>query len=164
MGSNKKWLVISFLFLGFNYAFAEQVEVTADNVFADEVKMQSVLTGNVHIKKGAYDKLDSDKVVVYFDKKRQPTKYVATGNARFKVMLKDKHYDGRGEVLTYEPNSKFYTLSGNAYLHEQETQKEVYGDLITVNQTSGTYEVKSSRGKDKAKKPVRLIFQVEDKK
>ena len=66
----------------------EQVEVTADNFFADEIKQISVLTGNVRIKKGAYDTLNSDKVTIYFDAKRQPTKYVATGNANFKILLK----------------------------------------------------------------------------
>ena len=120
-------------------AAQEQVEVTADNFFADEIKQISVLTGNVRIKKGAYDTLNSDKVTIYFDAKRQPTKYVATGNANFKILLNQKHYDG--------------------YLHEAETKKEVYGDKIIVNRQKGTYEVKSGGGE---KKPVRLIFQVED--
>ena len=140
-------------------AAQEQVEVTADNFFADEIKQISVLTGNVRIKKGAYDTLNSDKVTIYFDAKRQPTKYVATGNANFKISLNQKHYDGRGGVLTYDPTIEAYTLENNAYLHEAETKKEVYGDKIIVNRQKGTYEVKSGGGE---KKPVRLIFQVED--
>ncbi|WP_298096973.1 lipopolysaccharide transport periplasmic protein LptA [uncultured Campylobacter sp.] len=140
-------------------AAQEQVEVTADNFFADEIKQISVLTGNVRIKKGAYDTLNSDKVTIYFDAKRQPTKYVATGNANFKILLNQKHYDGKGGVLTYDPTIEAYTLENNAYLHEAETKKEVYGDKIIVNRQKGTYEVKSGGGE---KKPVRLIFQVED--
>ena len=140
-------------------AAQEQVEVTADNFFADEIKQISVLTGNVHIKKGAYDTLNSDKVTIYFDAKRQPTKNVATVNANFKILLNQKHYDGRGGVLTYDPTIEAYTLENNAYLHEAETKKEVYGDKIIVNRQKGTYEVKSGGGE---KKPVRLIFQVED--
>lgn len=140
-------------------AAQEQVEVTADNFFADEIKQISVLTGNVRIKKGAYDTLNSDKVTIYFDAKRQPIKYVATGNANFKILLNQKHYDGRGGVLTYDPTIEAYTLENNAYLHEAETKKEVYGDKIIVNRQKGTYEVKSGGGE---KKPVRLIFQVED--
>ena len=140
-------------------AAQEQVEVTADNFFADEIKQISVLTGNVRIKKGAYDTLNSDKVTIYFDAKRQPTKYVATGNAKFKILLNQKHYDGKGGVLTYDPTIEAYTLENNAYLHEAETKKEVYGDKIIVNRQKGTYEVKSGGGE---KKPVRLIFQVED--
>ena len=140
-------------------AAQEQVEVTADNFFADEIKQISVLTGNVRIKKGAYDTLNSDKVTIYFDAKRQPTKYVATGNANFNILLNQKHYDGKGGVLTYDPTIEAYTLENNAYLHEAETKKEVYGDKIIVNRQKGTYEVKSGGGE---KKPVRLIFQVED--
>jgi lipopolysaccharide transport periplasmic protein lptA len=98
-------------------------------------------------------------VTIYFDAKRQPTKYVATGNANFKILLNQKHYDGKGGVLTYDPTIEAYTLENNAYLHEAETKKEVYGDKIIVNRQKGTYEVKSGGGE---KKPVRLIFQVED--
>ena len=140
-------------------AAQEQVEVTADNFFADEIKQISVLTGNVRIKKGAYDTLNSDKVTIYFDAKRQPTKYDATGNANFKILLNQKHYDGKGGVLTYDPTIEAYTLENNAYLPEAETKKEVYGDKIIVSRQKGTYEVKSGGGE---KKPVRLIFQVED--
>ncbi|WP_442868046.1 lipopolysaccharide transport periplasmic protein LptA [Campylobacter sp. JMF_08 NE1] len=140
----------------------ELVEVTADNFFADEVKQISTLTGNVKIKKGSYDTLTSDKVTIYFDAKKQPTKYVATGNAKFKVLVNDKHYDGQGAVLTYTPGAETYTLEGNAHLHETETKKEVFGEQIVVNRTKGTYEVKSAPGGGAGKKPVRLIFQVED--
>ena len=145
-----------------NLSAGEQVEVTADNFFADEVKQISHLTGNVTIKKGNYDTLKSDKLTITFDKNRQPTKYTATGNANFKILLNDKHYDGKGGVLTYTPASETYTLENNAYLHETETKKQVYGDKIIVNRTKGTYEVKSGSGD--AKKPIRLIFQVEDNK
>ena len=140
----------------------ELVEVTADNFFADEVKQISILTGNVKIKKGSYDTLNSDKVTIHFDAKKQPTKYIATGNAKFKVLVNDKHYDGQGAVLTYNPVAETYTLEGNAHLHESETKKEVFGELITVNRAKGTYEVKSAPKGGAGKKPVRLIFQVED--
>ena len=87
--------------------FAEQVEVTADNFFADEIKLQSVLTGNVKVKKGSFDTLNSDKITIYFDKEKQPTKYIATGNAKFKILINESHYNGKGDILTYEPKLKF---------------------------------------------------------
>lgn len=158
----------SFLFIiGFflTNCFAEQVEVTADNFFADEIKLETVLTGNVHIKKGAYDTLDSNKVIIYFDKDKKPIKYVATGNAKFKAIVNQKHYNGKGDTLTYEPGNDTYILNGNAYLNEIETKKEVFGERIIVNQTKGTYEVQSFRSeKSQDKKPVKLIFQIEDSK
>ena len=163
MVSIKRKIALFFIMAFFiNLNAAEQVEVTADNFFADEMKQISTLSGNVTIKKGSYDTLKSDKLVITFDKNRQPTKYTATGNANFKILLNDKHYDGKGGVLTYTPKDETYTLEGNAYLHESETKKQVFGDKIIVNRTKGTYEVKSGNGGEK--KPIRLIFQVEDNK
>lgn len=137
---------------------AEQVEINADSFFADETKQISEFKGNVDIKKGKFDELKAANVVVHFDKNRQPIKYVATGNARFKIFMRDKHYEGSGEVLTYEPVKQLYTLSKNAHLREIDTNKNVYGERIVVDQSSGTYNVNSDD-----KKPVKFIFQVEDK-
>lgn len=145
--------------------FAEQVEVTADNFFADEVKLQSILTGNVKVKKGSFDTLNSDKITIYFDKNKQPTKYIATGNAKFKISINESHYNGKGDVLTYEPKTEIYTLKGNAWIEEVETKREIFGDIITINQLSGKYEVNSDRSSKKLdKKPAKLIFKIEDKK
>ena len=147
-----------FAALNFTALHAEQVEITSNSFFADANKQISEFTGNVHIKKGAYDELFANKVIVYFDTKRQPIKYVATGNARAKIAMKDKHYDGKGDTLTYEPATQTYTVTGNGHLHEVETDKNVYGEKIVVNQNSGTYNVNSDE-----KKPVKFIFQIEDK-
>ncbi|ASM35685.1 OstA family protein [Campylobacter sputorum subsp. bubulus] len=139
--------------------FAEQVEVTADNFFADEKNFYSDLKGNVVVKKGDYDTLWADSVRITFNEKKEPIKYFAKGNAKFKVLVNEKHYDGNADELTYIPQKQLYIMDGKAYLHEEETDKKVYGNIIEVNQINGTYEVKS-----KDKKPVRMIFQVEDKK
>ena len=75
------------MILGFTFLNAEQVEITSNDFFADENKQISEFVGNVNIKKGSYDELKANKVVVHFDKKRQPVKYVATGNARAKIFM-----------------------------------------------------------------------------
>ena len=128
---------------------AEQVEITADEFYADEGKQISEFKGNVNIKKGK-DTLTANLVVIYFDKKR---------NAKFRVFIKNKTYDGSGSELIYEPAPNLYTINGNGFLHEIETDKKVYGEKITVNQNSGMYNVNSGK-----KEPVKFIFQVEDKK
>jgi lipopolysaccharide export system protein LptA len=43
-------------------------------------------------------------------------------------------------------------------LHEVDSDKKIFGDEIIVDQLKGVYSVKS-----KDKKPVKFIFQVEDK-
>ena len=157
-----KFYAVAFILASLFANASEKVEVTADEFFSDEVKQISHLSGNVTIKKGSYDTLKSDKLTITFDKNRQPTKYTATGNANFKILLNGKHYDGKGGVLTYTPTNETYTLENSAYLHESESKKEVFGDKIVVNREKGTYEVKSGSGAEK--KPIRLIFQVEDNK
>lgn len=150
----KKWLGL--LLVSSLTLFAEQVEVVADHFSADETKLRSEFTGHVKVTKGK-DILIADHVLITFDKKRQPIKYVATGNAEATVILKEKTYFVKGETLTYEPSKLRYTVQKEAFLHEKETDKKVYGDTITVNQTKGTYEVDG-----KASKPVKFIFQVEE--
>ncbi|MBR8462553.1 lipopolysaccharide transport periplasmic protein LptA [Campylobacter sp. faydin G-24] len=149
---------LAVFFISTFVAFAEQVEITSDSFFADEGKQIGEFNGNVYIKKGNYDELKANKVIVHFDKNRQPVKYIATGNAKLKLVIKDKHYDGKGDTLTYEPTTQIYTVIGNGYIHEVETDKNIYGEKIVVNQLNGTYNVNSGD-----KKPVKFIFQVEDK-
>ncbi|QCD52969.1 lipopolysaccharide transport periplasmic protein LptA [Campylobacter sp. RM16192] len=156
MGAGKK-IILAFIF-SILPLVAQNVEVTADDFFADENKFISELSGNVSVKKGK-DILTADKVVIYFDKNRNPIKYVATGNAKFNVFIKDKNYNGSGHELVYEPKSNLYTINGSGFLHEVDSDKRVYGEKISVNQNSGTYSVNSGN-----KKPVKFVFQVEDNK
>lgn len=138
---------------------AEQIEITADSFEADENKLIGKLDGNVVIKNGSFDKLTSDHARVLFDEKKQAKKYIASGNAKFWIKLKGKDYDGGGAELTYEPAEQIYTLSGNAYLHEVETDKKLYGAKIVVNKAKGIYSV---YGQDN--QPVKFIFETEVKK
>ena len=61
-------------------------------------------------------------------------------------------------LLTHEPKNQTYILKGNAFLHEIDSDKKIFGDEIIVEQLKGIYNVKS-----KDKEPVKFIFQVEDK-
>lgn len=149
-------LIIFFMIVGLR---AEQVEIVADSFFADENKQVTEFIGNVHIKKGSYDELKAAKVVVNFDKNRQPIKYTATTNANFKVFMREKHYEGKGDILTYEPNKEIYTITGNGHLKEIDTDKNVYGEKITIDQKNGTYNVGSG-----SRQPVKFIFHTEEKK
>ncbi|MGP1485088.1 MAG: lipopolysaccharide transport periplasmic protein LptA [Campylobacter sp.] len=156
----KIWLIVLVIFV----VNAEQVEVTSDNFFADENKFVGEFTGNVNIKKGS-DLLTADKVRIFFDKDKNPIKYVANGNAKIKALIKEKTYDGAGNELIYEPKENLYTINGNGFLHEIDSDKKVYGEFIQINQNSGTYSVKSDKKTNSVeKKPVKFIFQVEDKK
>lgn len=151
-----KFLISIFLML--SIANASSVEVVAEKFFADEKKQISIFTGNVVITK-EQDKLSANKVIINFDKKRQPQKYTASGSAKVNMMINGKKYFASSDKMIYTPLKDEYELIGNAFLHEIKEDKKVYGDKIYVNQSTGRYEVDS-----KGKKPVKFIFKVEDKK
>ncbi|MCW1360859.1 lipopolysaccharide transport periplasmic protein LptA [Campylobacter jejuni] len=136
---------------------AAPVEVTAMNFFSDENSGQSILSGNVFIKKEG-DVLNSDKVVIYTDKNKKPIRYEATQNARFEVRLKDKSYKGSGDKFIYYVNSDIYEIIGNAYIIELETKRKIFGDKIIVDKKQKIYKVESFN-----KKPIRFVFDVEEK-
>lgn len=137
---------------------AETVEVVADTFFADEVKQVTEFSGHVVVTKSK-DKLVANKVVINFDEKRQPLKYIATGDVKIDLIMKEKEYFGSAQTMIYDPIKDQYTLVKSAFLHEKVTNKKVYGNRIWVDQKTGRYEVDSD-----GKKPVKFIFKVEEKK
>lgn len=152
----KKTLVV--LSVLSSFMMASQVEITADKFFGDEQKKISIFEGNVKIVRENGDKLTAKKVTIDFDEKKQPLRYIATGDAKGNMLMNQKKYYGEAEKMTYEPNKNLYTLEKKAFLHELDTDKKVYGDFIRVDQNSGHYEVD---GKGSA--PVKFIFKVDDK-
>ncbi|MDD3342950.1 MAG: LptA/OstA family protein [Sulfurospirillaceae bacterium] len=138
--------------------YAANVEVTADKFFADETKRISVFDGNVKVLKES-DKLTAHKVTIDFDAKKQPIRYVATGDAKVNITMNQKRYYGEAEKMTYEPATSVYILEKKAFLHDLETDKKVYGDFIRVEQLNGHYVVDGKNGN-----PVKFIFKVEDTK
>jgi len=136
---------------------AETVEIVADKFYADEKKQISEFIGNVVVTKSK-DKLVANKVVINFDKNRQPLKYTATGNATIDMVLNENIYFGKADKMIYNPIKDEYILIKNAFLHEKVTNKKVYGDKIFINQATGRYEVESN-----GEQPVKFIFKVKEK-
>jgi len=150
--------LLSILLIAVLWLNAQNVEIVADNFFADEKKQVTVFNGNVKIVKGK-DKLFANKLTINFDKDRQPLKYIAVGDVKINMILNNKHYYGEAQTMIYDPVKAQYTFLKNAFLFEKESDKKVYGDRIWVDQSSGRYEVDSD-----GKKPVKFIFKIEDNK
>lgn len=148
--------LLALFVLGFSILCGQDVEVTADKFWASEKEGQGVFTGNVIIKKGD-DTLKAQKLTIFFDKEKKPIKYEASGEATGNLTLNGIRYFGKGEVFIYEPNISRYTIQKNGMLHEIETDRKVYGELIMVNQSTGSYEVDS-----KPSEPVKFIFTVDE--
>lgn len=141
-----------------SYTFATNIEVTADKFTADENKLTGKFIGNVKVKKED-GKLLANEIQIWFNKKRQPIKYEAKGKPNFTIKINEKTYFGKGKTLIFEPNESKYSILGEAFLHEIDTDKKVYGENIIINQEKGSYKVDGE-----AKKPVKFIFKLDDKK
>ena len=142
---------------------AEKLIIDAKKFEAYDSKGFSLFTGDVKLRRGL-DKLDSDELEVYLskktkDKKREPLKYIATGNVSFEVVTNGKEYEGKGDKVIYNPKEFKYTIIGNGYLKEKIEDKTLYGERIYIDQATGEANVKGT-----SKKPVRFILNIEDSK
>jgi len=109
------------------------------------------------------DILNAQKVDIYFETNSKinnkiPTMYEATGNVNFEVISQDKHYVGKGDKIIYNPKQEEYTIVGNGFLHEKNSDRKIYGDVIYINKSIGQSSVK---GNDT--KPVQFIIDIEKK-
>ena len=148
--------IIFLLFFSFLNVFASKIEVSALNFYADENLGESILSGDVKIKKDK-DILTSEKLIIYTNKNRKPIKYKATQNPQFSIYLKDKLYKGSGDVFVYDVVKDVYEIQGNAFIYEITTNKKLYGEKIIVDRKKNTYQVQSDN-----KKPTRFTFELED--
>lgn len=149
-------IILALCFISF-FALANQVEISAERFFADEKKGENVLSGNVVVKRDK-DVLHANKLLVITNKKRKAVKYIATGNARFEIVLQDKLYKGSGDELIYDVNNDSYEIIGNAFVEEIESKKKVIGEKITIDRKQEMYSVISSE-----QKPAKFVFELETK-
>lgn len=152
------FLIVSIFF---SFLFSEKLIIDAKHFEAYDEKGLSIFTGNVKMVK-AKDELESDRLDVYLSEKkantkREPLKYIATGNVKFKVKTADKSYEGKGDKVVYEPKKMKYVITGNGFLKEVTEDKRLFGDKIIINQITGEAKVTGSDNK-----PVRFIIDLAD--
>ncbi|WP_297448191.1 LptA/OstA family protein [uncultured Campylobacter sp.] len=146
------------LFLSFNILFADKIEVKALNFYADENTGKSVLSGNVVVSRGK-DVLNAEELVIFMDKNRKPLRYEASKNPKFSIILNDKTYKGSGDKFIYNVAKDTYEINGNAFIHEINTDKKLYGDKIIVDRKANIYQVQSRQNK-----PARFVFELKNDK
>jgi len=83
-------------------------------------------------------------------------KFIATGKVKFSIIMKDKHYKGKGEKIIYDAEHKKYTVIGDGYLEEKIGGTKLYGDKIYLDEISGKAKMQGSK-----KKPVRFIMNLD---
>ena len=150
----RKVIFLAFLFC---FSFSKQLEIKADNFSADEKKMVNILSGSVLVKSNE-DVLRSDKLLIFTDKNNKPLKYVASGNASFKILIKDKFYTGSANELIYYATNDIYEANGNAYIQDLSTNNKLYGNKISIDKKKQSYTVFGLNNK----KPARFIFNLKE--
>ncbi|WP_221272475.1 lipopolysaccharide transport periplasmic protein LptA [Helicobacter sp. NHP19-012] len=135
----------------------ETLEVTADKFLANDQKKTTIIQGNVHIKKGK-DTLTANKVIIYTNNKRKPTKYEAIGDVHFHLFTEDgREVKGHSDRLIYDALKQEYRLLQNAVVNEVGKVNSVKGEEIILSKEHGYADVLG--GKDK---PATFIFDMED--
>lgn len=138
---------------------AQQIEVTAQEFMADEEKGLSRFEGNVKVKKGS-DRLEAENLVIYFDKKKQPLRFEATGGVNFQLSASagKKRYEGKADSAFYDAKKQEYRLVGHALIEEKGDRQKIEGGEISFSQKSGSAKVVGQEGK-----PVKFIFSTKEK-
>jgi lipopolysaccharide export system protein LptA len=160
--------ILMSLVLGTMFLFANNIEdkliIDSNNFESDDSKGIAIFTGDVKMVR-VKDTLNADKVVVYLSnvngksKKREATKYIATGKVEFEVFTPLKHYEGKGDQVIYQPQTQQYEIIGNGYLKDITEDKTLIGDVIFIDQITGNANVKGSK-----EKPVRFILNIQSNK
>ncbi|OQX75116.1 MAG: lipopolysaccharide transport periplasmic protein LptA [Campylobacteraceae bacterium 4484_4] len=151
-----KRIIIVLLMIG-TFLYAEKVEIQADKFEADEMKLISLFTGHVIIKKGK-DRIEADRVTIHFTPKKKPKRYTASGHVRFEILTRTQHYKGSSDTLSYLPANQQYEADGNVVIEELKSGKKLYGEKIVIDRKSGKSEITGKKNR-----PVKLIFSVEEK-
>ena len=148
---------ILILFIFTQTLFAEKVEITSTSMEAEELKKEVHFIGNAKIKKGS-DWLHADKVIVYFGENNETSMYEAIGSVSFEFKKDENHFKGSADRVVYNILKSLYILKGKAVIDDLVKKSHVNGDEIMLDMTTGSVDVKGS-----SKKPVKFIFDMEDK-
>ena len=153
----KYLLILTFLLQ--TALFTQELKIKADEFKGDQNKGISIFTGHVRIKK-VNDELNASKVTVYTDKKNKPTKFVAVGDASFKIQTEQgTHYRGVAQKVIYLPLKKEYHFFGNVHLKQFDDKKEIFGDEVILQVIDG-----KAYAKGIGKEPVIMIFDIKNEK
>ena len=137
---------------------AEELKIEATSFSADEIKGESVFSGNVKMVK-SNDRLNASKVIIYTNKENKPTKFVATGGVTFAITTKDGvQYTGNADRVVYITQERVYHFYKNVHLKQIDEKKEIQGDEVVLNITTGKAHATGVKNG-----PVIMIFDIPEK-
>jgi len=153
----KKIFISIFLYFSI-FIYADQVNIVADRFHADDITKVAYFEGHAEIKQGS-NIFSASKIVVHFDNKKKATRYEAHGSVKFDLTENGIHYKGSAETIRYSPNGSKYYFSGDVHLRDLTNNRKIDAETIELDLKTGLADIKGGK-----KKPVRFIFEIEDRK
>jgi len=150
--------ILYFYFILVGVSYAQSVDISSTQMEANQSSKTISFLGNAKVVQDD-SWIFADKIIVYFDENNQTKSYNAIGNVKFELIKDNSHYKGYAKELIYKPLKQQYTIKGNANINDVVNKRVIKGDSITLDMTTGNAKVKGS-----SKKPVKFIFEMENKK
>jgi len=150
-----RYFTVIVLFLA-TTLYGAKVEITSDKFYADDNASKVFFVDNVTVTKGK-DKLLCKMLIVYFNNKQETQKYDASGSVTFDIYRQGTHYQGSAKSVEYIVKSTQYTFRGEAIIHDRTSKRDLFGEEIVLNSTTGKATVKSGK-----KRPSKFIFEMEE--
>ncbi len=151
-----RYIFIITMFLS-SFLFSDELKIIADAFETDLDKGISIFEGHVNVIT-ENDELNAYKVTIYTDETNKPTKFIAFGNVSFKIVTKKgMKYRGTAGKVIYLPEKSEYYFYTNVYLKQIDEKKEIIGDEVVLNITTGKAYAKGLK-----KEPVIMIFNITD--
>ena len=153
----KKIFIFYFIFFT-TTLFSDVVDIKANHFYANNINKVAFFEGNAEIKQGN-NRFTSDKITVYFNKKRKAKRYEAKGRVRFDLTENGVHYTGKANKVIYSPNSSTYLFSGRVVLVDHTNNRTIKAETIQLDLKTGLADIKGAK-----KQPVHFRFEIEDRK
>lgn len=133
------------------------IEVVSDSFYANENSLYTVFSGNVKVRDST-QKIDSDKLTVYFNKNRKPIRFEAEGNVKASLRTKEgREFEISAKTMILYPNEERVELLGSALVVEVNSTNKISGKKIEFNKKSGEAKVFGGDGK-----PAKFIIHIEE--
>jgi lipopolysaccharide export system protein LptA len=152
----KKLFIFSIFFFS-STLFADVVDIKANHFYANNMNKVAYFEGNAEIKQGK-NFFKSEKITVYFNKRKKAVKYEAKGRVSFDLTENGIHYTGRAYRVVYSPNGSKYFFYGRVVLRDHTNNRTIKAETIVLDLKTGLADIKGAK-----KQPVHFRFEIEDR-
>jgi len=149
-------IFITFFFT--SILLSQELKITANQFKTDEKTGITIFSGNVKVFK-ASDKIEASIITIYTNEKREPIKFIASGDVSFYIKTDNNSiYKGIAKKVIYLPIKKEYHFFRDVHLEQIDNKKVIIGDEVVLKTIEGKAYAKGA-----SKEPVIMIFNMPEK-